>query len=71
VVNENGNGDPSREATVVCPYCGEAVEISLDPGSGSSQEYVEDCEVCCRPWTVSVSYDAAGDATVAVTALDE
>ncbi|MBT2340814.1 MULTISPECIES: CPXCG motif-containing cysteine-rich protein [Pseudomonas] len=31
-----------------CPYCGEEVETSVDL-SGGDQEYVEDCQVCCRP----------------------
>jgi len=47
------------DAVVVCPYCGEPVEISLDPAGGREQEYVEDCEVCCNPWRVRVRYDAA------------
>ena len=54
-----------------CPYCNESVEIALDPGSGPAQEYVEDCEVCCQPWTVSVRYREDGQAEVSVTALDE
>jgi hypothetical protein len=66
-----GDADAAREATVICPYCSAPVEISLDPGSGSDQEYVEDCEVCCQPWTVSVRYGSAGYAEVTVTALDE
>lgn len=66
-----GDGTAEREAIVSCPYCGEPVEITLDPGSGSHQQYVEDCEVCCQPWQVNVSYDADGSADVSVTALDE
>jgi hypothetical protein len=66
-----GDGDASTEATVICPYCSAPVEIALDPGSGSVQEYVEDCEVCCQPWTVNVTYGPTGDATVSVSALDE
>ena len=66
-----GDGLAMREATVTCPYCGESVEIALDPGSGSVQEYVEDCEICCQPWTVDVRYGGDGTATVSVTALDE
>ena len=57
-------------ATVHCPYCGEAVEIVLDPGSGTHQEYVEDCEVCCRPWRVTVAYHGDGSAGVSVEALE-
>lgn len=66
-----GDGVADTEATVVCPYCGEAVEIALDAGGGASQQYVEDCAVCCQPWRVSVSYDGAGGAYVSVAALDE
>ena len=43
------------EATVLCPYCGEINEIGLDPGGGGHQEYVEDCQVCCRPMTLLVT----------------
>ncbi|MGI8497439.1 MAG: CPXCG motif-containing cysteine-rich protein [Gemmatimonadaceae bacterium] len=47
-----GDGTADVEATVHCPYCGEENVIGLDPGGGSSQEYVEDCQVCCQPWRV-------------------
>ena len=66
-----GDGTAETDALVTCPYCGEAVEIALDPGSGDDQEYVEDCEVCCQPWRVSVTYDARGEATVSISALDQ
>jgi len=54
------------EATVRCPYCGERNLIALDPGSGSTQQYVEDCQVCCRPWRVFVTYLPDGSAEVAL-----
>ncbi len=38
-----------------CPYCGEEVEVTVDPIGAGEEQYVEDCPVCCRPWTVSVS----------------
>jgi hypothetical protein len=66
-----GDGTAEIDATVQCPYCGEMVAIALDPGSGSVQEYVEDCEVCCQPWRVEVTYDTDGIAEVIVSALDE
>jgi len=56
------------EADVICPCCGEAVTIGLDPGGGPSQSYVEDCQVCCQPWRVEVSYDDNGVAQVWVEA---
>ena len=53
-------------AEVTCPHCGEVIEITLDPGGGSHQEYVEDCEVCCRPWHVTVALSSDGSADVTV-----
>ena len=32
----------------LCPYCGEPLELWLDPSAGD-QDYIEDCAVCCRP----------------------
>jgi hypothetical protein len=61
-----GDGTADTEAEVRCPYCGEINEITLDPGSGSEQEYVEDCQVCCRPWRVAVLYDPQGEAEVTI-----
>jgi len=51
------DGPIDADAVVTCPYCGEQVEVSLDPAGGRRQEYVEDCEVCCNPWRVRVRYD--------------
>ena len=59
-----GEGTAQTEATVLCPYCGETVEIGLDQGGGDSQEYIEDCEVCCRPMQVVVTYQRDGSAEV-------
>ncbi len=57
--------------TVQCPYCFQLVEVTLDPYGGERQEYVEDCEVCCRPWTLRVTIDGDGNATVLVNTQDE
>ena len=65
-----GDGVVDTEAEVQCPYCGEIVLITLDPDGGSVSEYVEDCEVCCRPWQVFVAYAADGTAEVAVEVAD-
>jgi hypothetical protein len=65
-----GDGTADMDALVTCPYCGAPVEMTLDPGSGDDQEYVEDCEVCCQPWRVSVTYDRSGQARVSISALD-
>ena len=65
-----GDGTADVDGVVWCPYCGELNEVSLDPGSGAVQEYVEDCQVCCRPWRVLVRYRADGTAHVRVEAAD-
>jgi hypothetical protein len=59
-----GDGTAATEAEVLCPYCGEINQLVLDPGSGPDQEYVEDCQVCCQPWRVSVHYGETGEAQV-------
>jgi hypothetical protein len=51
-----GDGTVERTASAECPYCGEPVELTVDPGSGPRQDYVEDCPVCCRPWRVQVEF---------------
>ena len=53
---------------VQCPYCGEAVEIYLEPDVRGT--LVQDCEVCCNPWTVRVS-GRGDDRSVEVFRTDE
>ena len=65
-----GDGTADVGGTVWCPYCGEANEVSLDPGSGATQQYEEDCQVCCQPWRVTVRYQSDGSADVRAEALD-
>ncbi len=58
------------EADVTCPHCGQTMSIVLDPAGGRAQEYVEDCQVCCRPWRVRLWYDATGAAEVEVLPVE-
>ena len=39
--------------SIECPHCGEPFTIAFDVSEGSA-EFVVDCEVCCRPMTVTV-----------------
>jgi hypothetical protein len=48
--------------SVQCPYCGEMFETEIDT-SGGSQEYTEDCYVCCRPILFRVEVDVDGELT--------
>ena len=64
-LDEDLGDDPAdSEGEVMCPYCGAANEIALDPDGGAFQTYVEDCQVCCRPWRVVVHYGHDGSADV-------
>jgi hypothetical protein len=44
------------EHDVSCPYCGEIITLLVDASAGA-QQYVEDCQVCCRPMDVTVEAD--------------
>ena len=65
-----GDGTADSSADVICPYCGESVTIGVDPGGGSLQQYVEDCEVCCNPWNVTVRF-VGGTPHVSVEPIDQ
>ncbi|MFQ5659645.1 MAG: CPXCG motif-containing cysteine-rich protein [Gammaproteobacteria bacterium] len=41
---------------ISCPYCLEQIEVIVDHSAGT-QEYVEDCEVCCKPITMKIRID--------------
>jgi hypothetical protein len=48
---------------ILCPYCGEPIEVRLD-NIGAAEEYVEDCSVCCRPVLLHVFRDGNGEPSV-------
>lgn len=50
--------------SVQCPYCFEVVEIDLDPETHGRM--VQDCEVCCNPWQLTIHRDGEGGVTVDV-----
>ncbi|HUP19716.1 MAG TPA: CPXCG motif-containing cysteine-rich protein [Gemmatimonadota bacterium] len=64
VVFPESDGVADTAASVLCPWCGERFGVALDPGSGAEQEYVEDCETCCRPILLEVRYTTSGKARV-------
>ena len=55
---------------VRCPYCFEVIELSIDC-SVSTQRYIEDCQVCCRPINVSIHIVDSDMLTVSVTHENE
>jgi Cysteine-rich CPXCG len=44
------------DARYQCAGCGEWNETSVDESAGRKQSYVEDCQVCCKPNVLQVSY---------------
>jgi hypothetical protein len=46
---------------ITCPFCSEQIEVDLDPSEASSQQFVYDCEVCCRPIMISLQYGEEGE----------
>jgi hypothetical protein len=53
---------------VTCPYCGETVHLSIE--ADVRGRFVQDCEVCCNPWNVRVSWSADEGRSVDVTRAD-
>lgn len=40
-----------------CTWCGEVNNTFVDPSQGQKQDYIEDCQVCCKPNKLTVFYD--------------
>ncbi len=40
-----------------CAGCGEWNETTVDESAGRTQSYIEDCQVCCKPNVLKISYD--------------
>ena len=58
------------EQTIGCPYCGESIDILIDP-EDLYESYIEDCQVCCRPITMKVMTDGAEELWVEVFSENE
>jgi hypothetical protein len=58
------------EQSIGCPYCGESIEVLIEP-SDSDQQYIEDCQVCCKPINFLVSESSNGELSVSVYSDDE
>ena len=55
------NIDPVLQ--ILCPYCGEPIEIQLDVVN-VDEKYEEDCSVCCRPILLHVVQNENGEPSV-------
>jgi len=59
-----------QEQSISCPYCGEIIEVLIDP-EDSDQEYIEDCQVCCRPISFNITVQNDGELVIHVRAENE
>ncbi len=59
-----------EEKSISCPYCGEVIEVLIDP-EDTDQEYIEDCQVCCRPISFNISMQGSGELVIHVRAENE
>lgn len=57
-----------QELVIQCPYCGEYITVVADRAN-AAQDYIEDCEVCCRPITLALSVSDKGE--LSIEASDE
>lgn len=57
--------NPLTEQVISCPYCGESIDVLIN-AEDDAQQYIEDCQVCCRPITFVLSTDDNGDLSVDV-----
>ena len=48
-----------EESQHYCPYCAEPITLLVDTSEGE-QQYIEDCEVCCRPINISLQVHSEG-----------
>jgi hypothetical protein len=51
---------------IACPFCGEANHLGVDPSAGS-QSFTTDCEVCCRPFQVTLECEEGAIVAVSVS----
>lgn len=56
--------NPSEQFFVTCPFCWEVVPIVIEADVEGS--FVQDCEVCCHPWQLTLRRGHDGTASLDV-----
>lgn len=63
--------EPSIDEHIIrCPYCGQVMTVLID-NEELGQEYIEDCQLCCRPINFNVTTGFEGELSVIVSAENE
>lgn len=57
--------DALTQQRVDCPYCGESIDVLIDT-QDAGQQYIEDCQVCCRPIVFHLSISVDGSLSLSV-----
>jgi len=55
-----------QETWIDCPYCGESICVLLNP-EDLGEQYIEDCQVCCRPIEFLITQAGDGELTAMVS----
>ena len=58
------------DAGFQCASCGEWNEITVDHSAGRMQTYVEDCQICCKPNVLTLTYDRSAGGFIIVAELE-
>ena len=59
-----------HEAGYQCAGCFEWIETLVDESGGSKQQYIEDCQVCCKPNVLTVRWDSSAQAFTITAELE-
>lgn len=55
-----------QETWIDCPYCWESICVLLNP-EDLGEQYIEDCQVCCRPIEFLITQAGDGEFTAMVS----
>ena len=55
-VEEHAPRLESKWVEVECPYCGDSMDVRVDPNE-EGLSLVQDCQVCCKPVQISVDVE--------------
>lgn len=58
------------QTNIGCPYCGEMIEVLVEAAS-ESFEYIEDCQVCCRPIVIHIELSLDGEQSISARSENE
>jgi len=53
-----------------CPHCGDAMSTRIDASGGKHQQFIQDCETCCKPIQITVGLEADEVVSFSVEPID-